>query len=88
VLDAGAIADVDYTAGQTLIEVADDLRARGVTFAVGEVTDELRSLLTRYGLAARIGPEHLYDTMDLAAEAYASEASSCPWCAPEVDGSE
>jgi len=85
VLDASAIADVDYTAGRMLIEVADDLRTRGVTFAIAEVTDELRSLLTRHGLTARIGSEHLYDTMALASEAYATEASSCPWCPPEDD---
>ncbi len=78
VLDASAVSDVDYTAGQTLLAVADELQQRGVVFAVAEVTDDLRELLARYGLVEKIGAEHVFDTLDLAAEAYVREPGSRP----------
>jgi len=70
VLDASAVSDIDYTAAQEMAAAVEDLKARNVVFAVAEVTDDLRTLLTRFGLLDRIGADHIFDTMDLAAEAY------------------
>jgi sulfate permease, SulP family len=73
VLDASAVADIDFTAAKSLLTLADELDERGVRFVMAEVTDDLRALMTRYGLMQRIGADHVFDTMDQAAEAYAHE---------------
>jgi sulfate permease, SulP family len=71
VLDASAVSDIDYTAAKEMAAAVDDLRQRDVVFAVAEVTDDLRALMDRYGLVKKIGPGHIFETLDLAAEAYA-----------------
>jgi high affinity sulfate transporter 1 len=73
VLDASAVSDIDYTAAKSMLALIDELDQRGVTFAMAEVTDDLRTLMSRYGLLQKIGADHVFDTMDLAAEAYAHE---------------
>ena len=65
VLDAGAIDDVDYTGGKTLIELADQLAERKIVFAVAEPTATLRRELPHFGLTAPI-----YDTVAAARAAF------------------
>ena len=62
VLLANAVDDVDYTGGKTLVELAGQLEARGVVFAVADVRYAVRPELERFGLTAsdRRGP-HLRD---------------------------
>lgn len=56
VLLGEAIDDVDYTGGQTLAELADNLAERKITFAVAAVSDHLREELERFGVRARVFP--------------------------------
>jgi len=70
VLDAGAIDDVDYTGGQTLVELADELAARDIVFAVAGARRHLRRELDRFGLTERIGPEHYYESIQAARDAF------------------
>jgi len=63
VLDASAVDDVDFTGGKTLGELVDQLRKRGVTFAVADARKQLRRELDRYGLTEKIGEERIYDTI-------------------------
>ncbi len=60
VLQAEAIDDIDYTGGQTLLELAEQLGQRGIVFAVADATEHVRGQLDRFGLTARIGPEHFF----------------------------
>jgi sulfate permease, SulP family len=53
VLDAGAIDDVDYTGGQALVELGEQLAARKIIFAVAEPNDNLRREFKRFGVEAR-----------------------------------
>jgi MFS superfamily sulfate permease-like transporter len=53
VLDAAAIDDVDYTGGETLAELAEQLTARKIVFGVVDATDHLRRELERFGVEAR-----------------------------------
>jgi MFS superfamily sulfate permease-like transporter len=62
VLAADAIDDVDYTGGQVLLELADELAARHVVFAVAGATDGVRRQLDRFGLTAKIGAARYFDT--------------------------
>jgi SulP family sulfate permease len=76
VLDAIAVDDVDYTAGKTLLELADQLHARGIVFAVADASDRVRDQLDRYGLIAKIGTEHVLDGGLEALEAFRARTPS------------
>jgi high affinity sulfate transporter 1 len=70
VLDAEAIDDVDYTGGKTVAELADQLKARGIVFAIAQPSVALRAELDRFGVTERIGLEHYFDTLEDALDAF------------------
>ena len=70
VLLADAIDDIDYTGAQTLLELADQLKQRGIVFAVAVASDDLRRELDRFGLTDKIGPDHYYDRLRDARDAF------------------
>jgi SulP family sulfate permease len=70
VLSAEAIDDVDYTGAQTLLELADHLQERGIVLAVAEASDDLRRELDRFGLTDKIGPDHYFDSLHAARDAF------------------
>jgi high affinity sulfate transporter 1 len=70
VLDAGAIDDVDYTGGQTLGEIADELATRNVVFVVAAAGHHLRRELDRFGVSDKLGSEKYYDTVEDARNAF------------------
>ncbi len=58
---------------------------RGITFVMAGVNADLRDMLDRYGLVARIGPEHFFDYVDQVVEAFEKAvpaASTGPVSAP------
>ena len=70
VLEADAIDDIDYTGGQTLLELADHLQECGITFAVADVSDDIRRELDRFGLTAKIGADRYFASLHDAREAF------------------
>jgi sulfate permease, SulP family len=70
VLDANAIDDVDYTGGKTLAEIADQLEARGIVFAVADADSNLRAELDRFGITDKIGADHYFDGVQQARAAF------------------
>ncbi len=70
VVACGAIGDIDYSGAASLRQVQQELRAMGVTLVLADISDQLRQLLDRYGLAEQIGEANLYDTIREAASAY------------------
>jgi MFS superfamily sulfate permease-like transporter len=70
VLLGDAIDDLDYSGGQTLVELAEGLAARHITFAVVVVTDHLREELGRFGITERIGADHVFATVAEARAAF------------------
>jgi len=70
VLLANAVDDVDYTGGKTLVELAGQLEARGVVFAVADVRAAVRPELERFGLTAKIGEDHIFATLEDAVAAF------------------
>jgi len=70
VLAADTIDDVDYTGGKTLAEMADQLRGRGITFAIAAVDDGVRRELDRFGVSDIIGEDRYFDTVTAAVEAF------------------
>jgi high affinity sulfate transporter 1 len=70
VLDCAAIDDIDYTGGQTLAELADQLQERHITVALCNVEKRVQTEVDRYGITAKIGSEHIYETVEDAIEAF------------------
>ena len=70
VLLANAVDDVDYTGGKTLVELAGQLEARGVVFAVADVRAAVRPELERFGLTDAIGEERIFATLEDAVAAF------------------
>jgi MFS superfamily sulfate permease-like transporter len=70
VLDADAIDDIDYTGGKTLHELVDQLQARGIVFAVAAAGRHVRGQLDRFGITDQLGPDHYYDTVRTARDAF------------------
>jgi MFS superfamily sulfate permease-like transporter len=70
VLLADGIDDVDFTGGNTLVELAGQLSARNVVFAVATATGAVRSELDRFGVTAVIGTDHIYETLGDAIDAF------------------
>ncbi len=66
VLDCAAIDDLDYTGGLTLAEVVDQIHARGVTVGLCEVDPKVRTELDTFGIAAKVGREHIFETVQSA----------------------
>ncbi len=70
VLLADAIDDVDYTGGKTLAELVEQLADRGIVFAVAGARPAVLQELERFGVTAMIGPEHVFETVDAARDAF------------------
>jgi MFS superfamily sulfate permease-like transporter len=67
VLDATAMDDIDYTGGETLAELAEQLNARHIVFGVVGANDNLRRELARFGVEARE-----FDDLDAVRDAFKS----------------
>jgi MFS superfamily sulfate permease-like transporter len=70
ILDAAAIDDIDFSGGKTLGELADELGARTVVLAIAQVTDNVQVQLGTFGITAKIGAEHIYETVEDAVDAF------------------
>jgi high affinity sulfate transporter 1 len=63
ILNTEAIPEVDITAADGLEELYRELTARGITFAMARVKQDLYAQLRRSGLLEKIGSEHIYPTL-------------------------
>jgi SulP family sulfate permease len=68
VLDASAMDDIDYTGGKVLAEIARQLKARGLVFAVADASPEIRGQLRRFGVAEHV--DHWFDGLQAARAAF------------------
>ena len=59
-IDAGAIADVDYSAGRALEELRRELATRGVTLVLTRVSESLMADLDRQQLTGAIGIDRIF----------------------------
>lgn len=75
VLNAEAIIELDSTAVDMLLELADDLGARGIAFAMARVKQDLYVLLQRGGIVDRLGQERFYPTLPTALAAFRARAA-------------
>jgi high affinity sulfate transporter 1 len=70
ILDAGAISDIDYSAGISLSSLMDYLRAHGIAFRVARIDARLMETLISYDLLPAIGEANLYSTLGDAVAAF------------------
>jgi sulfate permease, SulP family len=70
IVQAAAITDIDYSAGQVVKELHEDLRNAGVVLAFARVSPSLREDLEQLGLIEIIGADRIFDTRGAALKAY------------------
>lgn len=63
VVDASAIADLDYSAARSLRDLIAELRARQVTLIFGRMSPALAADMQRHGITAALGAQHLHASM-------------------------
>jgi sulfate permease, SulP family len=63
VVDASAVADLDYSAARALRELIAELQLRRIALVFGRVSDALRADMQRHGIAAAIGASHLHGSL-------------------------
>jgi MFS superfamily sulfate permease-like transporter len=73
VVDAGALDDVDYTAGEAIGTLLDFLNGRHITLALARADSSLLATLGRYGLLDRLDQQRLYGNLVDAVDAYLAE---------------
>ena len=73
VLDVLGMHDVDFTGSRVLGKLLDELDHRRVTVGLARAGEHLVENLTRAGLLERIGPSHLFPSVDAAVRALAPE---------------
>ena len=62
-IDAGAVDDVDFSAAETLLQLAANLKLRGIRLVLAEASEHLREELDRSRLTALIGEGSYYATL-------------------------
>jgi high affinity sulfate transporter 1 len=76
VLDAGAIPDVDYSAGVSLAGLLDYLSTRNVHFGLVRADPALLATLHNYGLSERVPPSDRFDSLHEAIDAFRRDTAS------------
>jgi sulfate permease, SulP family len=69
-VDAGAITDIDFTAGRALIDLKQDLARKGVVLALARVSNGLRTDLDRQEITSVIGADRIFNSRTHCVEAY------------------
>ena len=72
-VDAGAVTDMDYSAGEALKELRDDLAQLGVVLVLARVTEQLHKDLGRLGLVDVIGRDRIFNSRSACVEAYRAQ---------------
>ncbi len=76
VIEADAIADVDYSAARVVLTLIGDLHRQKVGIAFARVSESLRADMDRHGVTAAIGAAHLFSTRHDALMAVRGSASA------------
>ena len=71
-VDAVAMGDVDYTGGETIIQVQNELKERGVRLVLAGVNEAVRKELDTAGVTRAIGDDAYYPSIADVLKAYNS----------------
>ena len=77
-IDAAAIGDVDYSAGETIIGLHAQMQEHGTRLVFADVDDDVRAELDRFGISALVGPDAYFDSVVETTEAFNASTSERP----------
>ena len=83
VIDAGALTDIDFSAGRTFRDLLAELKDRQIDVVMGRVSADLRADLERHGVVEALGAEKIFRTLHQALEAVGVEVKSRIGSTPE-----
>ncbi|HET7528510.1 MAG TPA: SulP family inorganic anion transporter [Burkholderiaceae bacterium] len=72
VLDCRAVLDIEYTALKMLIEAEERLRAAGIVLCLAAMNPQMKAVVEKSGLFAKLGPDRLFVSLDMAVRRYAT----------------
>ena len=75
-IDAVAMGEVDYTGAETLIQVNNELKERGVRLVLAGVSDPVRKSLNKAGVTAAIGEDTYFPSIVDVLEAYTARGAT------------
>lgn len=70
ILDASSIPSIDATGAETIEELHQELRERGIELAIATARHKVRNMLSRAGTLDRLGPERVHPTIKSSIRAY------------------
>ncbi len=73
-VDAAAIGDVDYSAGETLVAVHGQMQEHGTRLVFADVDEDVRAELDRYGITDLVGADAFFDSVTDVVAAYRAAA--------------
>ena len=74
-IDAAAIGDVDYSAGETIISLHAQMQEHGTRLVFADVDDDVKAELDRFGISALVGPDAYFDSVVETTEAFTASTS-------------
>ena len=69
-VDGGAIAFVDSSAGDVLLALIEDLKDQGTSLAFARVRDPVRAYMARAGIVEAVGPQAFHDRVTAGVRAF------------------
>jgi MFS superfamily sulfate permease-like transporter len=77
-LDASGIGDIDFTGGQTILDLHHELSERSVRLVVVDLSDPVRARLDRYGVAQVTGEDAFFSTVENVVRAFTDRSQPGP----------
>ena len=74
-IDAAAIGDVDYSAGETIIGLHAQMQEHGTRLVFADVDDDVKAELDRFGITELVGPDAYFDSVVETTEAFNASTS-------------
>ena len=74
-VDAAAIGDIDYSAGETLVSMHGQTQEHGTRMVLADVDEDVRAELDRYGITDLLGPDAYFDSVTDVVAAFRSSGA-------------
>ena len=87
IIAAEPMTDVDTTAADMLVDLDEELNAKGIFLVFAELKDPVRKKLERYQLIGPLNPDHFFPTIDAAIDVFCQETGA-EWMPPKKSGVE
>jgi high affinity sulfate transporter 1 len=84
---AEPMTDVDTTAADILVDLDEELNAKGTSLVFAELKDHVRTKLERYELVGPLNPDHFFPTIDSAIDTFCQETGA-HWAPPKQTDAE